>query len=215
MPFAYIAMTIRSLDVARAYDIVKIMTDGGPAGRTELLWTLVGAHRLQRRADGHGQRHGLCLDPAVDRLHRLFLPQARRGPHPDRSGVVMMDRQRCSTALDAPAAGASPICIGLFLAMLVICLPGLWIVLSARCGRRSRSWRKPPVWIPQELSLDAYRRHVRRASGKGGIPVWDYFRNSLIISVTSTVDRARHRHGGRLCLRALPLPRQVGACSSA
>jgi multiple sugar transport system permease protein len=42
MPFAYIAMTIRSLDVARAYDIVKIMTDGGPAKRTELLWTLIG-----------------------------------------------------------------------------------------------------------------------------------------------------------------------------
>ncbi|RFB75622.1 carbohydrate ABC transporter permease [Methylovirgula sp. 4M-Z18] len=41
MPFAYIAMTIRSLDVARAYDIVKIMTDGGPAGRTELLWTMI------------------------------------------------------------------------------------------------------------------------------------------------------------------------------
>ncbi len=41
MPFIYIAMTIRSLDVARAYDVVKIMTDGGPAGRTELLWTLV------------------------------------------------------------------------------------------------------------------------------------------------------------------------------
>jgi multiple sugar transport system permease protein len=41
MPFAFIAMTIRSLDVARAYDIVKIMTDGGPAKRTELIWTLV------------------------------------------------------------------------------------------------------------------------------------------------------------------------------
>ena len=41
MPFAYIAMTIRSLDVARAYDIVDVMTGGGPAGRTELLWTLV------------------------------------------------------------------------------------------------------------------------------------------------------------------------------
>lgn len=41
MPFAFIAMTIRSLDVARAYDIVKIMTDGGPAGRTELIWTMV------------------------------------------------------------------------------------------------------------------------------------------------------------------------------
>lgn len=42
MPFIYIAMTIRSLDVARAYDIVQIMTGGGPARRTELLWTLMG-----------------------------------------------------------------------------------------------------------------------------------------------------------------------------
>lgn len=41
MPFAFIAMTIRSLDVARAYDIVDVMTAGGPAGRTELLWTLI------------------------------------------------------------------------------------------------------------------------------------------------------------------------------
>jgi len=41
MPFAYIAMAIRSLDVARAYDIVAVMTDGGPAGRTELLWTVI------------------------------------------------------------------------------------------------------------------------------------------------------------------------------
>jgi len=38
-PFTYIALTIRSLDVARAYDIVRIMTDGGPAHRTELIWT--------------------------------------------------------------------------------------------------------------------------------------------------------------------------------
>ncbi len=41
MPFAFIAMTIRSLDVARAYDIVDVMTAGGPARRTELLWTLI------------------------------------------------------------------------------------------------------------------------------------------------------------------------------
>ncbi|MFY0679557.1 MAG: sugar ABC transporter permease [Thalassovita sp.] len=41
MPFIYIAMTIRSLDVARAYDIVQVMTGGGPARRTELLWTLM------------------------------------------------------------------------------------------------------------------------------------------------------------------------------
>ena len=28
--------------MARAYDIVQIMTNGGPARRTELLWTLIG-----------------------------------------------------------------------------------------------------------------------------------------------------------------------------
>lgn len=41
MPFITIALTIRSLDVGRAYDMVRIMTNGGPAGRTELLWTLM------------------------------------------------------------------------------------------------------------------------------------------------------------------------------
>lgn len=40
-PFTFIAMAIRALDVARAYDIVRIMTDGGPAHRTELIWTYV------------------------------------------------------------------------------------------------------------------------------------------------------------------------------
>lgn len=40
-PFITIALTIRSLDVARGFDIVQIMTGGGPAHRTELLWTYV------------------------------------------------------------------------------------------------------------------------------------------------------------------------------
>jgi multiple sugar transport system permease protein len=41
MPFVYTAMAIRSLDIARAYDVVSIMTGGGPAHRTELIWTYV------------------------------------------------------------------------------------------------------------------------------------------------------------------------------
>jgi multiple sugar transport system permease protein len=43
-PFMYIALAVRSLDVAKAYDLVSIMTGGGPAHRTELIWTYV--HRL-------------------------------------------------------------------------------------------------------------------------------------------------------------------------
>ena len=75
--------------------------------------------------------------------------------------------------------------IGLFLAMLVICLPGLWIVLSS-FRPTVEIMAKPPVWIPNELSFDAYVA-MFSGIGKGGIPVIDYFRNSIIISVTSTV----------------------------
>lgn len=74
--------------------------------------------------------------------------------------------------------------IGLFLSMLIICLPGLWIVLSS-LRPTVEIMAKPPVWIPSEISLEAYRSMFSGA-GQGGIPVWDYFRNSLIISVTST-----------------------------
>lgn len=75
--------------------------------------------------------------------------------------------------------------IGLFLAMTIICLPGLWIILSS-LRPTVEIMAKPPVWIPTELSFDAYVA-MFSGIGKGGIPVIEYFRNSLIISVTSTV----------------------------
>ena len=74
--------------------------------------------------------------------------------------------------------------IGLFLAMAVICLPGLWVVLAS-FRPTVEIMAKPPVWIPQNLSLDAYVA-MFSGVGQGGIPVIEYFRNSLIISVTST-----------------------------
>jgi multiple sugar transport system permease protein len=75
--------------------------------------------------------------------------------------------------------------IGLFLAMTVICLPGLWIVLAS-FRPTVEIMAKPPVWVPQDLSFDAYVA-MFSGVGQGGIPIIDYFRNSLIISVTSTV----------------------------
>ncbi|MCR6499448.1 carbohydrate ABC transporter permease [Shinella sp. CPCC 101442] len=74
--------------------------------------------------------------------------------------------------------------IGLFLAMTIICLPGLWIVLAS-FRPTVEIMAKPPVWIPQELSFDAYVA-MFSGVGQGGIPIIEYFRNSLIISVTST-----------------------------
>ena len=75
--------------------------------------------------------------------------------------------------------------IGLFLAMAVICLPGFWIVLSS-LRPTVEIMAKPPVWIPNEISFDAYVA-MFSGVGQGGIPVLEYFRNSVIISVTSTV----------------------------
>jgi multiple sugar transport system permease protein len=74
--------------------------------------------------------------------------------------------------------------VSLFAAMTIICLPGLWIVLSS-LRPTVEIMAKPPVWIPQELSFEAYVV-MFSGVGKGGIPVLEYFRNSLIISITST-----------------------------
>jgi multiple sugar transport system permease protein len=73
----------------------------------------------------------------------------------------------------------------LFLAMLVICAPGAWIVLNS-LRPTVEIMAKPPVWIPQRLSLDAYTS-MFGGLGQGGVPVIDYFRNSLIVSIVSTV----------------------------
>ena len=46
---------------------------------------------------------------------------------------------------------------------------------------------KPPVWIPQELTLDDFARDVRPGPGRAAFRCSSYFRNSLVISLTSTV----------------------------
>lgn len=53
-PFITIALTIRSLDMARAFDIAMIMTGGGPANRTELAWTYINRLALNDRNFGLG-----------------------------------------------------------------------------------------------------------------------------------------------------------------
>ena len=53
-PFIYTALAIRSLDIARAYDVVSIMTGGGPANRTELIWTYVNRLAFSSKQFGLG-----------------------------------------------------------------------------------------------------------------------------------------------------------------
>ncbi len=93
--------------------------------------------------------------------------------------------------------------IGLFLAMTIICLPGLWIVLSS-LRPPVEIMAKPPVWIPQEITFEAYRamfsgRRRRRYSGLGLFPqLADYLGHIHHYCA----DRRRF---GWLCVCALPL----------
>lgn len=73
----------------------------------------------------------------------------------------------------------------LFIAMSIICLPGLWIVLNS-FRPTVEIMARPPVWIPDTLNLDHYRA-MFGAVGEGGIPVGRYFLNSLIVSLSSTL----------------------------
>ena len=72
----------------------------------------------------------------------------------------------------------------LFIAMLIICTPGLWIVLNS-FRPTVEIMAKPPIWNPS-FTLDHYRAMFGGA-GEGGVPVFSYLRNSLIVSITSTV----------------------------
>lgn len=75
--------------------------------------------------------------------------------------------------------------IATFFVMLIICMPGLWIVLSA-FRPNGEILTKPAIWIPQDLSLDNFRAIFGYGEDVVAIPVASYFKNSLIISLTST-----------------------------
>jgi multiple sugar transport system permease protein len=53
-PILWIALTIRSIDVVRIFDVVQIMTGGGPANATEVLGTFIYRTALVDRQFSYG-----------------------------------------------------------------------------------------------------------------------------------------------------------------
>jgi multiple sugar transport system permease protein len=75
----------------------------------------------------------------------------------------------------------------LFVALAILCIPGLWVILTA-FRPDIEIMAKPPVWIPRSLNLDNFLAIFGLLPNRSpGIPVADYFVNSLVISLTSTV----------------------------
>jgi multiple sugar transport system permease protein len=75
---------------------------------------------------------------------------------------------------------------GVFLAMLILVAPGAWVVLTA-FRPNIEVLARPAVWIPQNPTLDNFARLFGFSSEQQGLPVLQYFTNSLVISLTSTV----------------------------
>ncbi len=77
--------------------------------------------------------------------------------------------------------------LGVFVAMVVLCLPGVWVVLTS-FRPNVEVLARPTVWLPQSPTLDNYLKIFGLLPlQQEGLPVAQYFLNSLVISVTSTV----------------------------
>ena len=75
---------------------------------------------------------------------------------------------------------------GVFVAMVILCVPGLWVVLTA-FRPNIEVLARPTIWIPQNPTFDNFRKIFGLLPAQQeGLPVAQYFFNSLVISVTST-----------------------------
>jgi len=73
------------------------------------------------------------------------------------------------------------------LLLIFIILPALWIVVSSFRPRKD-ILAKPAVWVPRDLDIKSYQMIFSGSRhGEMSVPVREYFMNSIIISVSSTV----------------------------
>ena len=75
------------------------------------------------------------------------------------------------------------------LLIILIMTPGLWVVITA-FRPQVDIMAKPAVWIPRNLSFNQFETMLFGGSegsmGRSKVPVLNYLRNSLIISLVST-----------------------------
>jgi multiple sugar transport system permease protein len=77
--------------------------------------------------------------------------------------------------------------LGVFIAMVILCLPGLWVVVTA-FRPNVEVLARPTIWLPQNPTLDNFLKIFGLLPNlQEGLPVARYFVNSLVISISSTV----------------------------
>lgn len=73
-----------------------------------------------------------------------------------------------------------------FVLMVIMCVPGLWVVLSGFRPNRE-ILAKPAIWIPEDITLRNFASIFGFGQEQVAIPVFAYFTNSMVIALTSTV----------------------------
>ncbi|WP_093975845.1 carbohydrate ABC transporter permease [Boseongicola aestuarii] len=81
--------------------------------------------------------------------------------------------------------GAIGLWILTFILMVIMCVPGLWVVLTA-FRPNSEVLAKPAIWIPENPGIGNFAKIFGFGADQVAIPVPAYFMNSLIIALTST-----------------------------
>lgn len=73
-----------------------------------------------------------------------------------------------------------------FVLMIIMCVPGLWVVLSGFRPNRE-ILAKPAIWVPENPGFSNFIKMFGLGEEQVAIPVLSYFSNSLIIALTSTI----------------------------
>src|SRR6266511_3966178 len=74
-----------------------------------------------------------------------------------------------------------------WLLLTAMALPAIWIILTSIRNPVEVN-AKPPVWIPREITFEGFKPLFgQETTATGSVPFGDYFRNSAVIAVSSTI----------------------------
>ncbi len=190
-PAITVAFLFRSLDALRVFDLVYVMTGGGPGSATEPIALFTFTALLQNL------RFGFASAISVHHVSRGV--RVRDGRHP------LSRRRRISRAAHMRSRAASIFTAVFLLALL---LPVYWAVISSFTPE-NRLFAAPSL-IPRNLVLQHYRALFATRD------FWTPIRNSLVVAALTTLMSvalgsmcayalARLRFRGKVPLLALVL----------
>lgn len=70
--------------------------------------------------------------------------------------------------------------------MIFFVIPAVWIILTSVRPEREVN-ASPPIWVPKQITFDAFSKLFGGETVAGSVAFMDYFRNTILISTLSTV----------------------------